>query len=477
MQPNTRANFDVGILFYNRARQTLDCALSFLGEEIQPNIFILDQGSASEQRKSLERALSHHCNVRFVGLTENIGAAAGRNRLCRECSSQWVLFVDNDAALNTRDGVRLICSSLENANGVDAFCPRILNLHENDFVGRLQLAEKDGRFEFAPAEPHTKITNTFVTTALVVRRSLLLDHPFDERYLVGLEDFDFALRAFTNGQPLRVSSLNDVTFIHKHMPVTSEPDIASTRIRYSIPRLAKDFDILQSKCGSKLFHDWEQWAVNQRQQMVVSKRIVPRVLRAKIHVTFVLDVPSGTLANDVRSLSQHIGCNHVLATVYSQRDNNTGQSLFRILSSSPDIIHFMWRTDLRRLLCPVSVNSCARLMSLTEAEVLDRLCQTHITFSVCDDLTLNSEDVASFRPLYWASDGYCVSSRMLFDIYEHVSDYPKPSALILHNTDDWENQAPLWRRFFAKAIHNAHPDAPNWKLFMFKRFFLTANQP
>src|SRR6202043_4142968 len=84
----SRANFDVGVLFYNRARQTLDCVLSFLDENIRPNIVVLDQGSAAEQRKLLSDALSHQPNIRFVALAENIGVAAGRNRLCRECSAE-----------------------------------------------------------------------------------------------------------------------------------------------------------------------------------------------------------------------------------------------------------------------------------------------------------------------------------------------------------------------------------------------------
>jgi hypothetical protein len=85
IKPTSRANFDVGVLFYNRARQTLDCVLSFLQEEIQPNIVILDQGSATEQRTFLHEGLSGHANVRFVGSPKNIGVAAGRNRLCEAC--------------------------------------------------------------------------------------------------------------------------------------------------------------------------------------------------------------------------------------------------------------------------------------------------------------------------------------------------------------------------------------------------------
>src|SRR6187399_925540 len=114
----SRAKFDVGVLFYNRAHQTLDCVLSFLNEDIQPNIVILDQGSVAGQRKLLTEALDRQPNIRFIDLVENIGVAAGRNRLCRECSAAWILFIDNDIILNTQGGVALLNSAVECADDV-----------------------------------------------------------------------------------------------------------------------------------------------------------------------------------------------------------------------------------------------------------------------------------------------------------------------------------------------------------------------
>jgi GT2 family glycosyltransferase len=150
MKPFLPAKFDVGVLFYNRARQTLNCVQSFLQEDIQPNIVILDQGSASTEQMLLREGLSGYPNVRFVVLAENIGVAAGRNRLCEVCSAEWIVFVDNDMALNTQGGVSLISSVIEQADGIDAFSPRILNVHENRFADRLQLKERDGHLESAP---------------------------------------------------------------------------------------------------------------------------------------------------------------------------------------------------------------------------------------------------------------------------------------------------------------------------------------
>jgi GT2 family glycosyltransferase len=158
---NLRASFDVGVLFYNRARQTVECVLSFLDEDIQPKIIILNQGSAGEHRKLLDDALGHEPNVRFVDLVENIGVAAGRNRLCHECSAEWILFIDNDVILNTQGGVTLLDSDLQRGNDIEGILPRLLNVHENRFIDRARLTNASGQLTREPIGPNDTTTNLF----------------------------------------------------------------------------------------------------------------------------------------------------------------------------------------------------------------------------------------------------------------------------------------------------------------------------
>jgi O-antigen biosynthesis protein len=436
VNPRARANFDVGVLFYNRARQTLDCIRSFLNKEVEPTVVILDQDSDAEQRVFLEDALAGLANTQFVTSARNIGVAAGRNRICRESSSEWILFVDNDLTLNTRDGVSLISSALQNADRIDAFSPRILNVHENRFADRLQIVRANGRLQIAALGPNAATTNMFAGGAVVLRRSLLLNRPYDERYFIGFEDFDLALDAFTEDRPLRVESLDCVTLVHKHMPVISGPDILATRTRYSIPSIRKSFARLARKFGDELFPGWEAWTEHQQRQMTDAPPIAPRrPSDGTIRVTFVLDVPNWAFDNVVKNLQRHIGPDHILSIVYAQQDDDAGASLHRILDSSPHIIHFMWRADFRRLVSTAALQKCTALMALSQNEVLARLCRSYISFSVCDHLFLTEDDIDAFRPLYWLSDGYCAVSPMLFDIYRGISDYPEPLALLVNGVD------------------------------------------
>ncbi len=151
----------------------------------------------------------------------------------------------------------------------------------------------------------------------------------------------------------------------------------------------------------------------------------------------------------------------------------------------------MWRSDFRKYVCAAAVKRCAALMRLGESELLDILCQSHLTFSVGDYLFLDPEEIGLLRPLYWLSDGYGVTSPRLFDIYGGISDYPKPAALILEDVargglteetlkqiaDHQASGAAMWRRFFEDVVRKAHPDAPNWRRFMIDKFFLSTGEP
>jgi hypothetical protein len=472
-EARTIASFDVGVLFYNRAYQTLDCILSFLNDHAQPTIVVLDQGSAAEQRELLTEALVHHPNIRFITLDKNIGVGPGRNRISRECSSDWILFVDNDTVLNTPGGVGTISSAIERAEDVDGYSPRILNVHENRFMDRLKIIERDRRLRLEVVGPDVQITNMFSGCAALMRRSFLIEELYDERYFVGFEDFELALRAFTRRKPMRLRSLDDVTFAHRHMPVVGDSDVVATRNRYSSQHLARSFEVIKTQYGEDLFRGWEQWTAKQQDEMIVFRRIVPRSTRDKTNLIFVADSPNSKSGSFVRNLDQQIKTTHVSTAVYARAMDDVGQALRQIIEPRPDVIHFMGRSDFQKYVCPAAVRKCAALMGQNESALLDLLCQSHITFSISDYLFLDQEEISAFRPLFWLADGYCVTLSRLFDIYGKIADYPKPSALISPDL----NGVPLWQRFFGDVIRKAHPDAPNWRRFMIEKFFLSGDKP
>ncbi len=137
----------------------------------------------------------------------------------------------------------------------------------------------------------------------------------------------------------------------------------------------------------------------------------------------------------MKNVKLHVRDDYVATTVYAQQDDDIGYALCRILASSPHIINFMWRADFRRLGCARAVKDCAAVMDVSEAEVLDRLCQSHVTFSVSDHLFLDEASLDLYRSLFWLSDGYLTNSGMLYGFYSNIAGYPAPAAVICNGVD------------------------------------------
>jgi glycosyltransferase involved in cell wall biosynthesis len=472
VKSNQRARFDIGVLFFNRSQQTLDTVLSFCNEDIRPDIVILDQGSAADQRKFLQTALADRPNVRFITLDRNIGVSAGRNRLCRECRSDWILFVDNDITLNTRGGLAQINSAVEQSTDFDAFSLRVLNVHENLFLERHRITGEPGRWVTETVGTNVETTNVFPGGAVVIRRSLLLAHPYDESYFVGFEDQELALRAVAAGRPLRIKNFDDVTLAHKHIPNVNDADIASTRVRYSTPLITRSFETLKAAYSGDVFHGWEEWIAIQKREMIASHRISPRIVDNNANAVMVADEPDSVSDGILRRLDGGMGDRFILTSVYAQYLEEPERVLKRILDSDPHFIHFMDRADFLKIVTAATIKNCAALTGWRPLEIVHRLCQSHLTFSADDTLFLSNEDIELFRPFYWLSDGYCVLSPGLIDICKQNSDCPMPLALISGAEDDREACAGSWRRFFQDVARQARPDAPNWKSLMIEKFYL-----
>jgi hypothetical protein len=468
----TRAEYDIGILFFNRARQTLESVLSFLDEDIQPDIVILDQGSSAEQRTLLSDALENRSNVRIISLPQNIGVAAGRNRLCRECLSDWILFVDNDITLNTRDGIALINLAVRDATEYDGIIPRIFNAHDDRFIERLRLTETPQGGLSEKILPGNEVTNIFPGGAVVLRRSVLLQHPYDERYFVGFEDYELALRTFHAKQPLELKALDEVTLVHKHLPVSNEPDVASTRVRYSDRLIRQSFQTLKEAYGGGLFNDWESWVADQRKGMLDGRPLASRALRDKVNVTIVADNPNSPLDDPASNRRRYEDNDVISTTVHCRGTHDAGVALKKILDSSPHVVHFMQRSSFLQLFQTPAFTHCASLMSLSESEILDRFCQSCITFSVGDPAFLTPADIEKFRPFYWLSDGYCITSSYLTEVCDRNSDCPKPAALILAGAEP----GLCWLGFIRKTARNERPDGPNWRRLMIEKFYFGADR-
>lgn len=153
---------------------------------ISYEIIVADDGSTSEDTLTANSVIADMPHCRYIRREHNIGRAAIRNFLVQQATCSHVLFIDSD--MTVIDNLFLV-------HYLDTDCDTVID-------GGIAVCEdatlKDNlryRYEKAEAPHHTaeerqKTPYQHLHTAnLLVRRDLMLQHPFDERFRhYGYED-------------------------------------------------------------------------------------------------------------------------------------------------------------------------------------------------------------------------------------------------------------------------------------------------
>ena len=150
-------------------------------------IIVADDGSTDAATVAENQVINTLPHCRYIVREENVGRAAIRNFLVREAQQPYVLFIDSDMTLISDDFIRRY---------LDSDCDTVIDGgvaiggDPDTLKGNLRY-----RYEKAEEARHTaperqKSPYQHLHTAnLLVRRDLMLDHPFDERFRhYGYED-------------------------------------------------------------------------------------------------------------------------------------------------------------------------------------------------------------------------------------------------------------------------------------------------
>ncbi|MCR5469832.1 MAG: glycosyltransferase [Prevotella sp.] len=151
---------------------------------ISYEIIVADDASTDEVVKEGNRVINCLKNCRLVECEHNRGRAAIRNFLVRQSVMDWLLFVDGDMTVCKSDFLRCYAES-EGADVIDGglvigkyISGNLRSLYEKS-------AEKDHTLEKRQQSPYLD----FHTANFLIRRDLILRHPFDERFRhYGYED-------------------------------------------------------------------------------------------------------------------------------------------------------------------------------------------------------------------------------------------------------------------------------------------------
>lgn len=186
--------------------QALQAQAETLGNSYE--IVVADDGSTDEAVLAENAPIASLPHCRYIRREQNAGRAAIRNFLAREAQYDLLLFIDSDMTVCRQDFLKKYMSTIrENSMspspgeelgiGILDGGVAILLPHQGKTWGRSNLryayeraAEQEHTVEKRRANPY----RDFHTANFMIRRDLMLTHPFDERYRhYGYEDVAFGI--------------------------------------------------------------------------------------------------------------------------------------------------------------------------------------------------------------------------------------------------------------------------------------------
>ncbi|MBN2302308.1 MAG: glycosyltransferase family 2 protein [Lentisphaerae bacterium] len=202
-------------LTHNKAAYTKKCLRSLLQSSYAPwELIVVDNGSTDDtlgwlQNFKIEAKASGVC-LKIIENAENVGCSTGRNQGLSVAEGTFVVFMDNDVALRTKDWIEGLLSCLkENRRNAMAgpkliypFSPYAIQCAgvgispsgRVQFMGRGE-ARTDSRFN------KQKEVQCLISACFMTRRSAIESvGGFDEAFNpVEYEDFDLCYRIRQNG--------------------------------------------------------------------------------------------------------------------------------------------------------------------------------------------------------------------------------------------------------------------------------------
>ena len=154
---------------------------------IDYEILVGDDGSTETEVIGKNQAIERWPHCHYLRQAENTGRSAIRNFLAREAHHDWLLFIDSDMSM-VRQNYLADYLAMEEATVVDGGV--IIVGDPEALKGNLRY-----RYEKASEHEHTMEMRRknpyrdFHTANFLIRRDLMLAHPFDERFrYYGYED-------------------------------------------------------------------------------------------------------------------------------------------------------------------------------------------------------------------------------------------------------------------------------------------------
>lgn len=203
----------VVILSYNNVGDTLACVQSVAASNVDPVIYIVDNGSRPEIVQELKKEVQKLRSVTLISSKENLGFAAGMNLGIKRSlaeGAEWVFVLNNDTVLD-KDAITELVKGATMQPRVAIAVPKILYFHDKSLIWyagskeawpypkHLGMGQRDeGQFDTTQPIPFATGCAMLIKAEVLKQVGLL-----DERYFFGMEDREFSLRCLQAGYTIQ----------------------------------------------------------------------------------------------------------------------------------------------------------------------------------------------------------------------------------------------------------------------------------
>lgn len=277
----------VCILFWEKLEQTIECIQSFLQSGV--NIYVLNNGSSLSSRQALGRFCDGYKQVKIHDSDVNLGVGPGRNYLVTHTTEEWLLFVDNDITVGTADWLQRFDRWVSRYPETEVFIPQLFEVNSREY-SRFPSFRIFGQKVIFQSEYNNKLnlTNRFPGGAALVNRKLFSRLGlYDDKMFVGVEDYEFSIRAMCLGEPIRAQHIDDIELVHRHRSAKTDEDKKTFNVRYDLDIIQASYDRITEKHHLVLDGNWRRWFADMKTNKNIMS-FVRKVLRRMIAGAFAL---------------------------------------------------------------------------------------------------------------------------------------------------------------------------------------------
>lgn len=263
------------ILTHNDSDITIRCIESiYKNTDIKHfEVIVVENGS---KKAEVEKLLHYEKpGVRYIFNHDNLMVAAGRNVGAEKAKGEFILFLDNDMVV-PENWLPELLEQIDETDAI-AISPKIIDFRNNQEIVRF-IGTKivDGCISEMKTDDFYDC-DFLPGGAMLVRRSVFNEMPFDEKFIFGVEDYDWCMKA--KGEGFRLTNHPDVVFIHakktRERTVTPYDDAERKRkgssliedsIRLFLYRYEKQLPNQWKQSG------WMQWAIGKGNEPDIMSR-------------------------------------------------------------------------------------------------------------------------------------------------------------------------------------------------------------